>query len=59
LLVIFITCFFFQLLLALNSMLNHVPRFQVKEIEGIHTWKQIASSQLNQLVLDNAILRFV
>ncbi|GJM92395.1 hypothetical protein PR202_ga08869 [Eleusine coracana subsp. coracana] len=29
----------------------------VKEVEGIHSWKQIASSQLNQLVLDNAVLR--
>ncbi|KAL6614084.1 hypothetical protein ACP70R_036354 [Stipagrostis hirtigluma subsp. patula] len=30
-----------------------------KEIEGILSWKLSASSQLNQLVLDNAILRFV
>ncbi|KQK10856.1 hypothetical protein BRADI_2g56660v3 [Brachypodium distachyon] len=28
-----------------------------KEIEGIISWKLVASSQLNQLLLDNAILR--
>ncbi|RLN04421.1 uncharacterized protein SLP1-like [Panicum miliaceum] len=27
------------------------------DIEGILSWKQVASSQLNQLVLDNALLR--
>ncbi|CAL4972876.1 unnamed protein product [Urochloa decumbens] len=29
----------------------------VNGIEGILSWKQVASSQLNQLVLDNALLR--
>jgi hypothetical protein len=57
--VIFIACLFVQLLPPLNSIVNHVHWFQVKEIEGIQSWKQISSSQLNQLVLDNAILRFV
>jgi hypothetical protein len=31
----------------------------MNEIEGILSWKLVASSQLNQLVLDNALLRFV
>lgn len=37
----------------LQSSKNHLA----KEIDGVLSWKLVASSQLDQLVLDNAILR--
>ncbi|TVU36315.1 hypothetical protein EJB05_18246, partial [Eragrostis curvula] len=48
------------LLEKIKSELKHLESSKdilVKDIEGIHSWKQMASSQLNQLVVDNAILR--
>ncbi|KAL6840233.1 hypothetical protein ACP4OV_030043 [Aristida adscensionis] len=47
------------LLEKIKSELKHLGSSKdnlAKEIEGILSWKLVASSQLNQLILDNAIL---
>ena len=56
---IFLSLIFLKSFLPDKSVSKDISWFQANVIEGILSWKQVASSQLNQLALDNALLRSV